>query len=109
MTRFLIEFPADDTVRAQSFWAGLLGAALEQRGPDDGTGWQADHEGIVVGLHQRGTGPGDRFSLPYFAVGDLAATLERVLALGGEIIHPGDRSAVCRDSEGTPFGLIGQR
>ncbi|HWE58907.1 MAG TPA: hypothetical protein VG228_04360 [Solirubrobacteraceae bacterium] len=25
--------------------------------------------------------------------------------LGGEVIHPGARWAVCRDSEGSPFGL----
>jgi hypothetical protein len=33
--------------------------------------------------------------------------LERVRALGGEIIHPGERWVICRDSEGTPFGLAG--
>ena len=29
----------------------------------------------------------------------------RVRELGGEVIHPGARWAVCRDSEGSPFGL----
>lgn len=52
-------------------------------------------------------GPGDRFSLPYFPVADLAAALERVRALGGEIVHPGERWVICRDCEGTPFGLAG--
>ncbi len=108
-TPFLIEFPADDAGRAQTFWAELLGTTLATRSPDEGAGWQADHDGIVFGLHERGTGPGDRFSLPYFPVGDLAAALERVRALGGEIVHPGERWAICRDSEGTPFGLAGPR
>jgi hypothetical protein len=35
----------------------------------------------------------------------MAAALERVTALSGEVIHPGERFAVCRDSEGSPFGL----
>jgi len=33
--------------------------------------------------------------------------LERVRALGGEIIHPGEHWVICRDSEGTPFGPAG--
>jgi len=61
----------------------------------------------VVGLHERGSGPGDRFSLPYFAVEDLVVALEQVRALGGEIVHSGERWVICRDSEGTPFGLAG--
>jgi predicted enzyme related to lactoylglutathione lyase len=31
--------------------------------------------------------------------------LARVTTVGGTVIHPGERWAVCRDSEGTPFGL----
>jgi hypothetical protein len=27
------------------------------------------------------------------------------VALGGAVIHPGERWAICRDSEGSPFGL----
>jgi len=61
----------------------------------------------MVGLHERGSGPGDRFSLPYFAVEDLVVALEQVRALGGEIVHSGERWVICRDSEGTPFGLAG--
>jgi predicted enzyme related to lactoylglutathione lyase len=106
-SRFLIELPADQPERARRFWEQLLEATLESRRPDQGGGWQAEYEGIVFGLHERGSGPGDRFSLPYFPVADLAAALERVRALGGEIVHPGERWAICRDSEGTPFGLAG--
>ena len=53
----------------------------------------------------RGRGPGDSFSLPYFVVNDIDEALSRVEALGGRVIHPGRRWAVCKDSEGNPFGL----
>ena len=102
---FLLEFPADEPERARRFWEGLLDTELEPRTADQGEGWQAEHGQISLGLHDRGKGPGDRFSLPYFAVPDLPAALERVRSLGGEIVHPGERWAICRDSEGTPFGL----
>jgi predicted enzyme related to lactoylglutathione lyase len=104
-TPFLIELPADDPDRARRFWEGLIGIRLEPRTPGEGSGWQAGLGGITVGVHERGAGPGDRFSLPYFRVPDLVAALEQVAALGGEVVHPGERWAVCRDSEGTPFGL----
>ena len=108
-SRFLIELPADEPERARRFWQELLETTLERRQPEDGHGWQAEYEGIAFGVHERGAGPGDRFSLPYFPVSDLAAATDRVLALGGEIVHPGERWAICRDSEGTPFGLAGPR
>jgi predicted enzyme related to lactoylglutathione lyase len=38
-------------------------------------------------------------------VADLPDALARVGELGGQVIHPGERWAVCRDSEGSPFGL----
>jgi hypothetical protein len=44
-------------------------------------------------------------ALPYFRVPDLAQALERVVELGGSVVHPGERWAICRDSEGSPFGL----
>jgi predicted enzyme related to lactoylglutathione lyase len=102
---FLIEFPADEPERARAFWEGLLGRSMEPRRRGEGEGWQARSGGVAVGLHARGPGPGDRVSLPYFAVDDLPAALERVVELGGEVIHPGERWAICRDSEGSPFGL----
>jgi predicted enzyme related to lactoylglutathione lyase len=101
----LVELPADDSDRSRTFWEQLLGVTLSPRSPEEGRGWQAAYDGVTVGIHERGTGPGDRFSLPYFPVPDLAAALERVQSLGGEIVHPGERWAICRDSEGTPFGL----
>jgi predicted enzyme related to lactoylglutathione lyase len=101
----LLEFPADDAERARRFWAALLDVELGPRDDGEGQGWQTHSGGPAVGIHERGTGPGDTFSLPYFAVSDVAATLEQVRALGGTVVHPGERWAICKDSEGTPFGL----
>ncbi len=103
----LIEFPADDPERARRFWGELLGVELEPRSGEQGQGWQAAGGGSspAVGVHERGQGPGDSFSLPYFTVEDVAAALERVEALGGSVIHPGEQFAICKDSEGSPFGL----
>jgi predicted enzyme related to lactoylglutathione lyase len=101
----LIEFPADDPDRARHFWHGVLDVSLEPRPAAAGSGWQTETDDLRLGVHQRGTGPGDSFSLPYFTVADLPTTLDRVREFGGSIIHPGERWAVCRDSEGSPFAL----
>jgi predicted enzyme related to lactoylglutathione lyase len=101
----LIEFPADDPDRARRFWSELLGVTLDARGHDEGSGWQTHDGGPSLGVHERGRGPGDTFSLPYFAVDDIEVALQAVTRLGGTVIHPGERWAICKDSEGTPFGL----
>jgi predicted enzyme related to lactoylglutathione lyase len=101
----LVEFPADDPERARRFWEGLVGAPFAERKAGEGRGRQTREGGVALGLHERGPGPGDRFSLPYFAVADVAKALARVQELGGEVVHPGERWAICRDSEGSPFGL----
>jgi len=103
----LLEFPADDPERARRFWTGLLGVELDSRRDGEGQGWQTHSAGPEVGIHERGRGPGDTFSLPYFTVSDVAATLEHIETLGGTIVHPGERWAICKDSEGTPFGVAG--
>jgi predicted enzyme related to lactoylglutathione lyase len=104
----LVEFPADDPERARRFWRGVLGVELAPRPAEAGAGWEANHDGLRLGVHERGPGPGDTASLPYFSVADLAATVERVLELGGSVIHPGERWAICRDSEGSPFALAAE-
>jgi predicted enzyme related to lactoylglutathione lyase len=103
----LIEFPADDPRRALRFWSGLLGIELEVRQDTEGEGWQTRSQGPAIGVHERGRGPGDSFSLPYFSVEDMAEALVSVQALGGSVVHPGEKWAVCKDSEGSPFGLTG--
>ena len=105
----LIEFPADDPERARAFWSGLLGLALEPRTDEQGAGWETRAgDRPAVGVHERGRGPGDSFSLPYFTVAEMAPALERVAALGGTVIHPGERWSICRDSEGSPFALAAE-
>jgi predicted enzyme related to lactoylglutathione lyase len=101
----LIEFPADEPERARRFWEELLGVELQARQGSEGEGWQTHAGSPAVGVHARGRGPGDSFSLPYFTVSDVTAALERVQALGGSVVHPGEQWAVCKDSEGSPFGL----
>jgi predicted enzyme related to lactoylglutathione lyase len=105
MTAPLIEFPADDPDRALRFWHGVLGVSLTPRPAAAGSGWETDGDDLRLGVHERGRGPGDTASLPYFTVADLPAAIERVTELGGSVIHPGDRWAICRDSEGSPFAL----
>jgi predicted enzyme related to lactoylglutathione lyase len=101
----LVEFPADEPERARRFWSSLLGMPLDERREEEGSGWQTHGPGPEVGVHERGRGPGDTVSLPYFAVADLDQALERVKELGGSVIHRGSKWAICRDSEGSPFGL----
>jgi predicted enzyme related to lactoylglutathione lyase len=102
----LVEFPADDPEQALRFWTGVLGVDLRERHPGEGEGWQTHSGQTELGVHRRGAGPGDRFSLPYFAVPDLSAALRRVQELGGSVIHPRPPWAICRDSEGNPFALM---
>ncbi len=105
----LIEFPADDPERARSFWSGLLGSTLAPRTAAQGEGWQSERAGdnatASVGVHARGRGPGDSFSLPYFEVDDMRSALTQVPSLGGSVVHAGERWAICKDSVGNPFGL----
>jgi predicted enzyme related to lactoylglutathione lyase len=72
----------------------------------EGEGWQTRSDAAEIGVHKRGTGPGDTFSLPYLIVDDMAGTLQRVIELDGTVVHPGDDFAICKDSEGSPFGLM---
>ncbi|MGH3092552.1 MAG: VOC family protein, partial [Gaiellaceae bacterium] len=74
----LVEFPADDAERARRFWEGLLGVPFDDREAGEGHGRQTRAGGVALGLHERGPGPGDRFSLPYFAVADMGEALARV-------------------------------
>ena len=101
----LIEFPADDPERALRFWQEVLGVDLEQRRADAGAGWESEADGLRLGVHERGRGPGDTGSLPYFTIADMASGVDRVRDAGGSIVHPGERWTICRDPEGNPFAL----
>ena len=77
------------------------------------TGWQTPAAAPAVGVHARGRGPGDSFSLPYFEVDDIAGAIDRVKALGGTVVHPGRavgdlqglRGKPVRVGPRSPFGL----
>lgn len=105
MTKALIEFPADDPERALRFWNGVLGTELAPRSSQAGAGWEYEGEGLRLGVHERGRGPGDTASLPYLSIADMDAALDRVREFGGSVVHPGERWSICRDSEGSPFAL----
>ena len=106
----LVEFPADDPERALSFWNEVLGLKLTEREPEAGSGWEIEVDGLRLGVHERGRGPGDTASLPYLTVDadEMPAILGRVLDNGGTVVHPGERWAICRDSEGSPFALAAE-
>ena len=87
--------PADDLARARRFWETLLDVSLDERREGEGQGLQTHDDRPSLGLRERGRGPGDRFSLPYFRVPDLARALESVVELEGSAVHPGERWAIC--------------
>ena len=103
----LVEFPADDPERALGFWNEVLGLELTKREPEAGSGWEVEVDGLRLGVHERGRGPGDTASLPYLTVDadEMPALLERVVESGGTVVHPGERWSICRDSEGSPFAF----
>src|SRR5262245_47080397 len=99
-----------DAARGAAFYGGLLGWAFEEtRG-----GLAISGAGVEAGIHG-----GDPGASPYvfFRVDDLDAALARVEELGGarEPVgedHGGDeeaerfgRFALCRDDQGSAFGL----
>jgi len=72
--------------------AGCSGSSQRRESPGPGrVGRPTEEDGLRLGLHERGRGPGDTGSLPYFTVDDMAAALERVYELGGSVVHPGER------------------
>lgn len=106
------ELGVADAERARAFYSGVFGWAMEP-GPS-GKGFVIDAHGVPGGLH-----PGDPEASPYvfFGVDDIDAALERVRALGGELVEldiGGEdaesvarfgRFKFCRDDQGSPFGL----
>jgi predicted enzyme related to lactoylglutathione lyase len=105
------ELGVEDVERGRAFYEGLFGWRFE-RGPS-GEGWHITTDGAPGGMHG-----GDARASPYvfFAVDDMDAALARVRELGGEVYEmnvEGDaeqvtrtgRFRLCRDDQGSPFGL----
>jgi uncharacterized protein len=97
------ELPAADTKRAQEFYAGLFGWQFQ---PFEGQDYHMTYEagGAIYAA------PGRTAPTVYFGTDDLNAAIARVRELGGaaddrkEIAGVGSY-ALCRDTEGNPFGL----
>jgi len=88
----LIEFPADDIARARQFWEGLLGLALDGRRASESQGLQSHGEGRRYGYTSAGAGRAIVLAALLRVVG-MSSALERVVELGGHVVHPGERWA----------------
>jgi predicted enzyme related to lactoylglutathione lyase len=108
------EIGVADADKARTFYGGLLGWEFEA-GPtgDLSQGAVIRTPGVDGGLHG-----GDEGATPYlfFRVDDMDAALDRVRELGGRVESSPDvdpeksdaefgRFALCRDDQGSPFGL----
>ena len=103
-----IEFPADDTGRAQAFWGSLFGWEFQAfPGPSEyHMARITDNSGVAITNME----PGKRGALTYFDVDDITVEVARVAELGGETSEampvPGmGWFATCSDPHGNEFGL----
>lgn len=105
------ELGVEDPERGRAFYEGLFGWRFEV-GPS-GQGFVIETPNAPGGMHG-----GDKGASPYvfFAVDDIEAAVERVRELGGEVEEmniEGDEDSIakfgrfklCRDDQGSPFGL----
>ena len=106
-----VELGVDDADRGRAFYEGVFGWTFEP-GPS-GNGYMIHTPDGRAGIHG-----GDAGASPYvfFAVEDIDAAMERVRELGGTVEDmdvEGDeesqaehgRFKLCRDDQGSPFGL----
>ena len=107
------ELGVGDTARGRAFYEGLFGWRFSP-GPSGGDGYLIETPTVPGGMHGRDPGAG-----PYvfFRVDDIEASVERVRELGGEVDDmdaEGEKDSqsqlgrftVCRDDQGSPFGLF---
>lgn len=105
------ELGVEDAERGRAFYEGLFGWRFEV-GPS-GKGFTITTPNVPGGIHG-----GDSGATPYlfFHVEDIEAALERVRELGGVVeelnVEGGEESTatfgrfnLCRDDQGSPFGL----
>lgn len=103
------ELGVDDVERGRAFYEGLFGWRFER----SGQGFSIGTPTLRGGIHG-----GDRGAAPYvfFAVDDMEAALQRVRELGGSVeeidVEGGEESVaefgrfkLCRDDQGSSFGL----
>jgi uncharacterized protein len=105
------ELGVGDAERGRAFYEGLFGWEFET-GPSGG-GFLIAAPNLPGGMHGGDAGASP---LLFFAVDDMEAALEQVLALGGEVEDmnvEGDEASIarfgrfklCRDDQGSSFGL----
>jgi len=104
-----VEIPATDVRRSADFYAKVFGWNIRQRG--DGALAFDDAVGEVSGSWVRGRPPSPQPGLLiYIMVDSVAATIDAVVAHGGEIVQPigGDAPEITarfRDPAGNVLGL----
>ncbi|WP_127125321.1 VOC family protein [Georgenia sp. SYP-B2076] len=106
------ELGVEDVDRARKFYEGLFGWTFAP-GPSGGGGFMIETAGIPGGIH--GGDPGAR-PYTFFRVDDIEQAVRKVRELGGEVDGvdlEGDAESVarygrftlCRDDQGSEFGL----
>lgn len=107
-----IEIPAADIARSADFYKQVFGWGIRTRG--DGSTAFDDATGEVSGAWVRGRPPaGAPGILVYVMVDSVAATLDAIVANGGEIVQPigadaPEITARFRDPGGNVIGLYQQ-
>lgn len=107
-----VEMPTSDVTRSADFYSKVFGWAIRQRG--DGSTAFDDGPGEVSGTWVRGRSPASEPGLlVYIMVDSVAATLETIVANGGQIVQPigadaPEITARFRDPGGNVIGLYQQ-
>ena len=108
-----LEIPTEQPERAARFYSAAFGWPMRKRG--DGATAFDDTIGEVSGTFVTGRPPSRSVGLIlYVMVADITATIERIVAGGGEIVEPPvpeatDVIARFRDPEGNVLGLYQER
>ena len=103
-----VEMPATDVQSSAEFYRKVFGWRIRQRG--DGSTAFDDGVGEVSGTWVTGRSPATPGMLIYIMVDSVAATIEAVIANGGEIVQPigadaPEITARFRDPGGNVVGL----
>jgi predicted enzyme related to lactoylglutathione lyase len=104
-----VEFPAQDTDRAEKFWEAVGGWSIESAGMpglDYRMFQEGDQGGAVYSMD-----PGVQGPVVYYGSDDIDADIAKVRESGGEA---GEKQPIpqvgwfarCKDTEGNPFSLF---